>query len=299
MWRFIKGALSELPAGVSETFAALVKGAVQTKLLPPDKKLVSQIDFQLFPHSSRHLAKNALRAVVSRLTFEQVWASSNGDKLGAFSNYAYAVLSEKTGVKPTYELVQALKDFDPISVIFAEVVQRSENVTFERNSKPPSVDTEFSEIDPAKIYAREFVSLDSQLRNLEEALKKTEHAEKVHQAMLKDISEFLIGHGVTPYESSSIDLMYRSGNKLNVFEIKSANADNILSQAAKGAFQLACYLNELSKDYDNLDARLVLHETANPGLQDYAAEALQTLGIVVLVYDPKKSWPSRVKGMPL
>lgn len=168
-----------------------------------------------------------------------------------------------------------------------------------RHHNTPSVDTEFSEIEPGKIFAREFVSIDSKLGNLEEALKKTEHAEKIHQAMLKDISEFLIANGITPYESNSIDLLYKSRDKLNVFEIKSSNVDNILSQSSKGAFQLACYLNELSKDYDNLNSRLVLHVTESPELQKYAVEALLRLGIEVLFYDPSRSWPNRIQGLPL
>lgn len=86
---------------------------------------------------------------------------------------------------------------------------------------------------------------------------------------------------------------------LNVFEIKSSNVDNILSQSSTGAFQLACYLNELSKDYHNLNARLVLHVTQSPELQNYAVEAVRRLGIEVLFYDPDKPWPNRIQGLPL
>lgn len=297
--RYLKLGVSDLPLSISASFCALVKSSVQTRLFPPDKRLLSQIDFPLIPNNNRCLAQSALRSVVSCLTLEQVWAGANGVKLGAFSNYAYALLFEKNGVEPTCEIVQALKAFDPISVIFTNDKPRPENGTSANNPKPPCVDTEFSEIEPGKIYAREFVSIDSKHRDLEEALNKTEHAEKLHQAMLKDISEFLINKGVTPYESASIDLIYRAAEKLNVFEIKSANADNVLSQAAKGAFQLACYLNELSRDYDTLVARLVLHITASPERLNYATEALSRLGLDVLVYDPSKPWPSRVQGLPL
>jgi len=93
--------------------------------------------------------------------------------------------------------------------------------------------------------------------------------------------------------------MYMFREKMNVFEIKSTNTDNILSQASKGAFQLACYLNELEKDYNNLNARLVLHVTESNGLQNYTVEALLRLGIGVLFYDPSKPWPSRLQGMLL
>lgn len=291
--------VSELSPEVSDALAALVRGSIQTKLLPPDRRSLAQIDFQLLPSNGRRLAQSALRAVVSHLPLEQVWANGTGDKLGAFSNYACALLTEKMGAKPSPDIVGDLKAFDPVSVIFAEEKPGLDGGRHARNNNTPSVDTEFSEIEPGKIYAREFVSVDSKLRNLEEALNKTEHAEKIHQTMLKDISEFLIANGVTPYESSSIDLLYRSRDKLNVFEIKSTNVDNILSQSSKGAFQLACYLNELVKDYDDLNARLVLHVTESPELQKYAVKALRRLSIEVLFYDPSKPWPNRLQGLPL
>jgi hypothetical protein len=291
--------VSELSQESSDALAALVKGSIQTKLLPPDKRSLSKVDFQLVPSNGRRLAQSALRAVVSHLTLEQVWANGTGDKLGAFSNYACALLTEKLGAKPSPDIVRDFKSFDPVSVIFAEEKPATENGERGQNYKAPSVDTEFCEIEPGKIYAREFVSVDAKLRNLEEALNKTAHAEKIHQAMLKDISEYLIAKGITPYESSSIDLLYRASAKLNVFEIKSSNADNILSQSSKGAFQLACYLNELSKDYDDLNARLVLHVVESSELQKYAVEALRRLGIEVLFYDPIKPWPNRIQGLPL
>lgn len=289
--------VSELSPGISDRFTALVRSAIQTKLLPPDKNSLSKIDIQMLPSHSRRLAQSALRAVVSHLTLEQVWTNGAGDKLGPFSNYACALITKKMGSKPSLDIVATLKARDPVSVIFAEERQDTERSGHNHNA--PCVDTEFSVIEPGKIYAREFVSVDSKLWNLEEALNKTEHAEKIHQAMLKDISEFLISNGITPYESRSIDLMYRSKGKLNVFEIKSANIDNILSQSSKGAFQLACYLNELGKGYDDLNGKLILHVTRSPELQNYATEALSRLGIEALFYDPSEQWPSRIRGLPL
>ncbi len=203
------------------------------------------------------------------------------------------------GAKPSLGVIKDLMLFDPVSVIFAEEEPAAEKRELDRDHNVPCVDTEFSEIEPGKIHAREFVSTDSKLRDMEVGLKKTERAEKIHQAMLKDISEYLIRNGIRPYESGSIDLLYSSSGRLNVFEIKSANVDNILSQSSKGAFQLACYLNELSRDYHNLSARLVLHQTHSPQLQNYAVDALLRLGVEVLFYDPVKAWPNRIKGLPL
>lgn len=297
--RSLKQGIFDLPAEASKSFSALVKINVQTKLLPPDRKLLTQIEFPLMPHNASRLAKSALRAVVSQLTLEQVWASGSGDRLGAFSNYAYALLYEKTGAKPSSQLTEALRALDPISTIFSEEIQNFETGIDGGSGAPPRVDLEFSVIEPGKIYTREFVSVDPKFRNLEEALNKTGHAEKTHQAMVKDIAEFLIGRGITPFESGSIDLMYRFADKINILEIKSANDENILAQAAKGAFQLSCYLNELCKDYDNVDAQLVIHDIANCEIKDYATAALCRLGVQVLFYVPDSPWPQRLQRMRL
>jgi hypothetical protein len=290
--------LSQLSQESADSLAALVKKSMQIKLLSPDKSLLSKVDFQLLPSSGRRLAEGALRAVLSQLTLEQVWASGTGDKLSAFANYACALLSEKMGVKPSSSIVEALRLIDPVYVMLAKK-PKADRRALDFSYSVPCVDTEFSEIEPGKIFAREFVATDLELRNLEEALKKTEHAEKIHQEMLKDISEYLITKGIKPYESTSIDLLYRSKETLNVFEIKSANTDNIISQSSKGAFQLACYLNELSKDYGNLSARLLLQAIPSLELQKFIVEALSRLGIEVLFYDFNIPWPNRIKGFPL
>lgn len=291
--------ISDLPLEISKLLFAHVKSTIQTKLLPPDRKLLAQIEFPLMPHSANYLAKCALRAVVSHFTLEQVWASGGEVRLGAFSNFAYTLLYEKTGVKPSSNLIDALKAYDPISAILTASLFKSDKDTNGRYVGHPRVDIEFSVIDPGKIYAREFVSVESNQRDLDVALRKTEHAEKIHQAMLKDISEFLIGKGITPFESGSIDLMYRFADEINIIEIKSANDANILVQAAKGAFQLSCYLNEICKDYDNVDAQLVIHDIKNQDLKDYVTEVLSRLGVQVLFYDSVKPWPGRLQGMRL
>lgn len=290
--------LSAIPHELSDSLAALVKSSVQTRLLPPETRLISKIDLQLLPHDTRRLAKSALRAVISHLTLEQVWARGNRGRYGPFSNFASTLLSDKGISNVTSELVNALEEFDPISVLLTPSVQ-TQATRHAKDINPPRVDTEFTEIVPSNIYAREFVSSNLELANIDDALNKTEHAEKVHQSMLKDISEFLIRNAIIPYESGSIDLMYKSGGELIVVEIKSANVNNVLSQAAKGAFQLACYLNVLSKDYDLLSPRLVIHDTGNYDVQNYASDALARLGIKVLIYKPNNPWPGRLQGMPL
>jgi hypothetical protein len=291
--------VSELSHEYSDALLAFVEGSIQTRLLPPDKLSLAQIDFQLVPKNSRRLAQSALRAVVSHLPLEQVWANGTGDRLGAFSNYARALLLEKMGENLPLNIAHDLKLFDPLSLIFGVQKRTTDEQETFSNYRAPNVDAELCEIVPENIYAREYVSDVLEVRSIDEALYKTEKAEAIHQAILKDISEYLIANGITPYESSSIDLLFCAKGLVNIIEIKSSNGNNILSQASKGAFQLACYLNEIKKDYDNLSACLVLQVVQSSELQMYVAEALSTLGIKVFFYDPSLSWPSRIKGFPL
>lgn len=51
--------VSELSPDASDVLAALVKGSIQTKLLSPDKRLLSQVVFQLVPSNDRRLAQSA------------------------------------------------------------------------------------------------------------------------------------------------------------------------------------------------------------------------------------------------
>lgn len=289
--RFSLG-IAALPDEISLTLKTMVIGSAQTRLVPPDKRSLTNIALQLAPRNTERLAKSAIRAIVTRLTLDEVWGRVVNLRLGPFANFAYELVTYPTDAN----LIERLNALDPIVALSSKDISRSENEVIKPTALP-KVDSEFTEIEPNNIYAREFISIDAKLKYLEDALNKTEHAEKIHQAMLKDIVEYLISKGITPYESGSIDLAYKTGHQLNVLEIKSANSENVLSQSAKGAFQLACYSHELSKDYVALDAKLIIHETNSSDIQNYAITVLLRLGIGVLVYNPEKSWPDRVKGL--
>ena len=293
----LNAGVSEIEAKASEVYRLLVKNAIQIKLTSIPEKLLASVDLQPLPRNRTQLAKIAIRAITSTFTLDQVWAGGSGEKLRAFANFAYAVISRKKDVLHAQELSKELQSLDPTFSLFKHTDDKERVRSPIDKLKAPSVDAEFTEIDPANVYAREFLSIDSKLKDLEEALNKTEHAEKIHQEMLRDISTFLISRGIVPYESSSIDLMYTLENTLNIFEIKSTNVNNILAQSAKGAFQLSCYQNELSKDYDQLNAKLIIHKTESDEIEEYALAALRRLGIIVLLYDPTKPWPNRVIGL--
>lgn len=289
--------MRETTTEVANDLIRAVKGAIQVKLIAPSERLLSQVDLNIIPSGVQRIARNAMRAVISRLTLDQIWASGTGEKLGAFPHFTYSLISRYLNNSSARLAIDELKKLDPIYRLTLPEEIIEPNVS--KATASPRVDVDFSEIEPEKIHARTFLSLDSKLIDLEAMLNKTEHAEKIHQDMLKDISMYLLSRGVTPYESSSIDLMYRSTTGLNVLEIKSTTSANIMAQSAKGSFQLACYYNELIRDYEDINTFLVLHKTENENIETFAWAALSRLGVSVLIYNPNNAWPKRIDGLPV
>lgn len=291
--------VSELSRGSSDELSSLVSRSIAIKLLAPDDRSLSKIEIHpSLPTSTYQLARTAIRAVVSHLTLNEVWGSATGTRMTAFANFASALILSRTGIRLSPEDEVILNSLDPIRTLKGEAPTMSSTcrgVT----QRQQIVDTNFSPIDPETVCARKYVSTFQTLGDGLDALAKTSHAEVIHQAMLKDISEYLIAKRITPLESLSIDLVYEARGELIVVEVKSANVDNLLAQASRGAFQLATYLNALTADYQVLTGRLILHETGSVELQLLAVAVLRRLGVEALFYDPSKAWPSRVQGLPL
>jgi hypothetical protein len=115
--------------------------------------------------------------------------------------------------------------------------------------------------------------------------------------MLRDISSYLKAQGYSAYESTSVDLMTVINGETKIFEIKSTTPINIIAQAAKGAFQIACYFNAMVDEYDRLNGYLVLHKTGDVSLEKFVHDALERLEVKYLTYDPAREWPERVVGL--
>lgn len=285
-----------VPEGAVDMLKGVVSKTVQVKLAAPAEAVLKRVKFDALPKRGKGLAKAALSQITQALPLDQIWASGTGDKLGPFGNFAARLLSLHG-----YDALQAtsfLKASDPVSLL-------SETIGIVAASKPKdsaqaiekSVDLDFTEIDPETIYAREFVQSEGLLPDLESALSKTEAAEKLHQDMLRDISSYLKEKGISPYESVSIDLMIRLNEQTQIFEIKSSTLANIVAQAAKGAFQMACYVNAMVAEYEPLSATIILHKVEDENLEKFVHDALNRLSVKHLTYDPNKKWPERVSGL--
>ncbi len=156
---------------------------------------------------------------------------------------------------------------------------------------------ELAPIKPDQIRARSFSNIDTHnvIAQSQQAMWKTEQAEKQHQAMLEDIASFLISQGITPKESSSIDLAYSENKTFILCEIKSANADNLTSQIEKGIIQVLYYRYVIKeKIMEPIDARLIVFRC----VEDYVflewEKFCKSLNIALYVYDSSLTWPNRL-----
>ncbi len=271
---------------------------VNIKLTNPDTKLITKLDSTILPKHGQSLAESAVRIVVSNVNLDDVWAGSPRRKEEAFSNFAEEIIRTSVSPESANEVSNFLVNIDPIGSL-SKYNTNQDNIHENMTGKLPQIDTGFSELEPEKIFAREYLLSDDTFTDRESALRKTEHAEKKHQTMLKEIAEFLLSKKIIPYESSSIDLMYKIDKQLIICEIKSATSDNILTQSSNGAFQLACYIEEVIKYYDDPIPQLILERIGDEEIESYVEKILGNMNIPVLYYDPKKSWPHKIAELLL
>lgn len=274
----------------------LVAKTIQVKLADPTYAILKRVKFDTLSKKGKGLAKAALSQIVQTLPLDRIWVTGTAAKLGPFSNFAAHLLTLHE-YDPSI-VTDFLRKGDPVSVltqtVYGSETEEEDTVssTFTKN-----IDLDFTEIDPETVYAREFVSSSYMLSDLESALSKTEAAEKLHQTMLRDIAFYLKEIGLSPYESASVDLMISLNGRRKIFEIKSSTPLNIIAQAAKGAFQIACYANAMAIDYEPLAASLIMHKIQDVTLEKFVHDALDRLGIKYLIYDPVIGWPDRIHGL--
>jgi len=286
----------QIAEGSMNRLKSLVARTIQVKFTAPTDAILKRVKFDALFIKGEGLAKAALSQIVQAFPLDRIWAIGTGAKLGPFGNFASHLLTLHE--YDSSVVTDFLRKVDPVYVLARAV--RSPETSVEDTVLPTvtkNIDLDFTEIDPETVYAREFVSSNGMLSDLESALSKTEAAEKLHQAMLRDIASYLKEQGLSPYESASVDLMISLNGRRKIFEIKSSTSLNIIAQAAKGAFQIACYANAMAIDFEPLDTSLIMHKIQDAALEKFVYEALDRLGIKYLLYDPDTGWPNRVNGL--
>jgi hypothetical protein len=291
-----------LPLGINEIATesslrifSLARSIVQIKFTPPSLIPIQYPDLDNIPKRRESLAKIAINSITQNYSLGNTWAAGPPMKLSPFANFAYALIKDRFGSVTADECLAYLRAYDPLN----DVLQSEDGLSTFRmpvSVNERMVDLEFTRIDPRSVYAREFIASD-RIVDLEAALAKTGMAEKLHQDMLRDIAEFMLSTGITPYETRSIDLIVRLEGRMNIYEIKSTNEANLFTQSAKGSFQLACYCEAMKNDYDYLRPVLIIRKTHDGDSEEMCVNALRRLGITCLIYDYTQEWPYKVKNL--
>lgn len=239
-------------------------------------------------------ARALIAATTGALCLDELWGSGNRPKMPPFANFAYRWLTEYRGHEAAQDMREILSGLDPTIILTVE--QQPSTGKKRRESKPvPSIDIQLAPIDPDKIFARRFVAKDPAGIDYAESIEKTEHAEKRHQDMLREIASRLRSVGLNPMQSTSIDLFLQLPEKSLVFEIKTSTPDNLTSQCAKGLFQLGCYEDALKiNGYENIFRILIVESTGQRELDSYGSKILYYFGVTVFFYYPEKPWPQKV-----
>jgi hypothetical protein len=273
-----------------------ISKSIEIKLEMPFARYWS-VDFQMdVKRNEVALARSALLQLVQKMRLDNVWRSAAHSNLGPFSNFAKSVLSKQGLICDATQVMEFLKNNDPLELVLA-AGSIDGGAPLQSPDYLSRVSLDFDRIDPQQIYAREFVSSASHDTNWDEAALKTEAAEQIHQSMLTDISSYLIEEGITPYQSASIDLMFRLADRVKIFEIKSANAENIVSQVSKGIFQLSAYHSSFIKIEQNVDSALIVNKIDDIQISTFVSHVLKHLGVKFLIYDKSLNWPDRVRGL--
>jgi hypothetical protein len=286
--------ISEIEEVDAEWMKNTVSSKIEVKLAQPNVELLKDINLDVLPTQEDLQAKTSISLIVQKFSLDQLWSSGRGTKLNPVGNFAESILKRNISKPLKRETIELLQTFDPLIAVLSTKQNAQSDPSgqiFQRN-----VDLEFTEVEPEKIYAREFVASADHLYDLESALDKTSAAEELHQSMLRDITKYLKSIGIQPYESTSVDLMIRHDSKTKIYEIKSSSNDNLIAQASKGAFQIACYANAMAIEFSPLKTALILHKVSDLALEKFVTDALNYLGIRYYFYNPSFPWPKRIDG---
>ncbi len=291
---FTKGTgLQEADEETSARMIEVVERNVTIKLQEFPKALFKKVKDVPLKGDISSKARALITAATAALCLDELWGSGSKTKMPPFANFAYRWLTEYHDDEATPEMAKTLSDADP-TIVRAKQKPSTGKKQHEKRSVPV-IDIHLAPIDPDKIFARRFVAKDSVGIDYADSIEKTEHAEKRHQDMLREIASRLRSVGLNPMQSSSIDLFLQIQEKNLVFELKTATPDNLTGQCAKGLFQIGCYGDALNGNgYENIHPALIVETTGQPELDAYASRILASFDVAAFFYYPEKPWPQKV-----
>ena len=299
---FAEHVITKITSAVVEKLIILLTKNITVRLISPTNNAFSNFLVELPSKNQAVLTRVVGENAVSHFNFIDIWSDGKSKK---FSTAPYASMAKAYIEKnfPSVNLLQfedVLLGADPFVGLVSRDLKFGDPASiFIESANPPQVDIIFKLIDPNNIFARKFTAKKNPANNHFNQIKKTEAAEQKHQDILRDVSRFLITEGVQPFHSNSVDLAYKSNGCLYIFEIKTSNCLNMISQASKAAFQLAYYKNSLSLDYESITYSLLIEDSGSENLNSFIFETMKTLGMSTFIYREGLNWPSRVSGLPI
>jgi hypothetical protein len=294
--------ISEISLTDVKKLTLLLKKNTAVRLTPPSNKALANFIVENPPKNQGLLARLVTHIVVSSSNFSDIWCNGLHKRFrtAPYASIAKAYIERNFPLINLPEIEDLLINSDPYVSILNRKLYFSEEVKITKTlSRAPRVDVIFKTLDPNNIFSREFSSVQLSTLNLIDQIKKTEAAECRHQEILRDISRYLIAEGIQPFQSDSVDLACILRNTLHIFEIKTSNLENAVSQASKGAFQLACYKKSLTTEYESITISLLLEDTGSADLNAFIFETMQVLGIETYFYYDEIAWPHRLKNFSL
>jgi hypothetical protein len=129
---------------------------------------------------------------------------------------------------------------------------------------------------------------------------KRQRANLIHKVLLEKLYTYLEKCGAKPYENEHIDLFAKlPSNEKYVFEVKSLNSDNLLSQTRKGVSQLYEYRYRY-QDIIGYDVKLCLvfpyEPTSIPWLQEYLCKDRE-IAVIWFIENDKINYSTYCKNI--
>lgn len=195
------------------------------------------------------------------------------------------------------DIISLVSSIDPVATIESKLsVSRQTDLFHSLASLPPLVDTFFEVLDIEKIAPRIFIAKSEFSRH--DWLDKTNNAEREHEQILKDLAVFMLGEGFRVYKTRSFDLYAEKGELKILWEIKSANEYNSVSQGEKGIMQLLRYSIALANiNTSEIRYAVLLQDSCDELVKHYLSKMADRAGSELWLYKSKEDWPNRVISM--
>ncbi|HWQ99320.1 MAG TPA: hypothetical protein VN397_00540 [Candidatus Methylomirabilis sp.] len=265
----------------------------------PSRSILESVPISPFP-DLEHAVPDQLMLALRTVSFGDVARLRSWPKsISAIGGIAFTIIKSSYPHFDETEVVNLIAALDPLVPKHEnEPLKTTDDLLETLSSLPPVVDTFLEEIDPEKISPRTFVA--KSLSSDGDWLDKTNDAEKAHEQILKDLVVYLKGKGFKVYKTRSFDLFAEKGDARFLWEVKSANGMNSISQGEKGIVQLLRYSVALTDaKWENVKFFLLLQDSGQRAVHQYLSKIAKLTRSELWLYDEKKAWPKRVFNLGL